>query len=202
MLDIDSLNKTNLNFIEIEKILSIKITNHTRICSLLNSNRNYIFFKLNFENNHTLWGINSISDDIFFKFIIDIPFITKKINNIINYNYSKKKKKFLENSFLFASKKLCLDFSIQEKLPSEFINAIINFINTSDSIDNLCIVKIDENEINITDENSDDIQIRDNFVNYIINNYYNNEIDNDLLENENDYVIIEKANDNLITNNY
>ena len=58
------------------------------------------------------------------------------------------------------------------------------------------------NEINITDENSDDIQIRDNFVNYIINNYYNNEIDNDLLENENDYVIIEKANDNLITNNY
>ena len=46
MMDIDSLNKTNLNFIEIEKILSIKITNHTRICSLLNSNRNYIFFKL------------------------------------------------------------------------------------------------------------------------------------------------------------
>ena len=41
MLDIDSLNKNDFNFIEIEKILNIKITNYTRLCSLLNNDKNY-----------------------------------------------------------------------------------------------------------------------------------------------------------------
>lgn len=194
MLDIDSLNKNDFNFIEIEKILNIKITNYTRLCSLLNNDKNYTLFKINFPNNHTLWGINNISNENFLsKFSFNlIPFFNKKINNIVNYIDNSKKQKFLENSLLFNNKDECLDFSVQEKLPSEFINAVINFINTSNSIENLSILELDNNnEINIIDENLDDVIIRNDFVNHIINEYYLDENNNNL-ENENSYVILEK----------
>ena len=79
MLALDNLNRTDYNFIEIEKILNIKITNYTRICSLSNDNKTHTLFKVNFPNNNTYWGINNISDENFFsKFNIEIPFIKKK----------------------------------------------------------------------------------------------------------------------------
>lgn len=193
MLDIDTLNRNDFNFIEIEKILNIKITNYSRICSLLNNNINHTLFKINFPNNYTLWGINNISDENFLsKFTFNIiPFFNKKINDIVNHMNKSKKKKFLDNSILFNNKDECLDFSVQEKLPSEFINAIINFINTSNSIDNLCILELDNNdEVNIIDENLDDVIIKTDFVNYIIDEHYVNK-NNDALCTENDYVFVE-----------
>ena len=102
-----------------------------------------------------------------------------------------KKQKFLDNSLLFNSKDECLDFSVQEKLPSEFINAIINFINTSNSIDNLCILELDNNgEINIIDENLDDVIIKTDFVNHIIDEHYLDK-NNNASQTENDYVFVE-----------
>jgi len=192
MLDIDTLNRNDLNFIEIEKILNIKITNYSRICSLLNNNLNHTLFKINFPNNYTMWGINSISNENFLsKFTFILPFFNKKINDIVNHMNNSKKQKFLDNSLLFNSKDECLDFSVQEKLPSEFINAIINFINTSNSIDNLCILELDNNgEINIIDENLDDVIIKTDFVNHIIDEHYLDK-NNNASQTENDYVFVE-----------
>tara|TARA_B100001094_G_C18122943_1_gene767880 strand:- start:587 stop:1120 length:534 start_codon:yes stop_codon:yes gene_type:complete len=169
MIDTKNLSFEDLFNIKIDNELIVKILSNNRICYLLNYLKiRYNLIKIYLPNNNILWGIHS--SDSFIKNNI-VPLTSDK--KIIDVN---QKKNFLLNSKIFRTKEDCLNYCINDNLPYQLINSIINYINKKNNENIFCLLEIDKNTENIEmiDEDLNSIEISNRIIEYDIGKYPSN----------------------------